>query len=60
MGDTANENTQIRGFAGSNFELSPGYLIGSLEYRYNFGLETSFTQTIIGIVFADLGYCQRT
>jgi outer membrane protein insertion porin family len=32
---------------------------GSLEYRYDFGLSTFATETVVGIVFADVGYASN-
>ncbi len=59
VGDSGNEVTQIRGFDRDDFLLSETYAIGSVEYRYNFGLTTAVTQTIIGILFTDLGYASQ-
>ncbi len=59
VGDTGNEITQIRGFDSNDFNRSESYAIGSMEYRYNFGLSTAVTQTVIGILFADLGYASQ-
>lgn len=56
VGKTPNEATAIRGYSLEDFGLSRTYLTGSVEYRYDFGLETVATQTIIGIVFLDVGY----
>jgi len=56
VGDTADEATQIRGYRRGDFNPSRTFAVGSIEYRYDFGLETVATQTIIGIVFADLGF----
>lgn len=56
VGDTPNEATQIRGYRRGDFNPSQTYAVGSIEYRYDFGLETVATQTIIGIVFVDIGY----
>ena len=56
VGRTNNEATLIRGYTLSDFNLSRTYLTGSAEYRYDFGLDTVATQTIIGIVFLDVGY----
>jgi len=37
-------------------ELSGRYLVGSsLEYRYDFDLQTAISQTVIGILFVDVG-----
>ena len=56
VGKTSNIATGIRGYQTPDFGLSRTYATSSLEYRYDFGLETVATQTVIGIVFADLGY----
>lgn len=56
VGDTPDEATQIRGYRRGDFNPSRTYAVGSIEYRYDFGLETVATETIIAIVFADLGY----
>jgi outer membrane protein insertion porin family len=56
VGDTPNEATQIRGYRREDFAPSRTYVTSSVEYRYDFGLDTFATQTIIGIVFIDLGY----
>ena len=56
VGDTPNEGTQIRGYTRDDFDPSKTYLTGSAEYRYDFGVNTFATQTIIGVVFADFGY----
>lgn len=56
VGDTPDEATQLRGYRRGDFNPSRTYAVGSLEYRYDFGLETVATQTIIAIVFADLGW----
>lgn len=56
VGKTPNEATAIRGYGLDDFGLSRTYLTGSVEYRYDFGLETVATQTVIGIVFVDVGY----
>ncbi len=56
VGKTNNEAAAIRGYQAADFGLSRTYLTSSLEYRYDFGLDTFATQTVIGILFADLGY----
>ena len=56
VGQTLSEGTLIRGYGKEDFNPSQAYAVGSVEYRYNFGLSTVATQTVIGIVFADLGY----
>jgi outer membrane protein insertion porin family len=50
------EATELRGYVDTDFDLSRSYLTSSVEYRYDFGFSTVATETIIGIVFADLGY----
>lgn len=50
------EATEIRGYRDTDFDLSRTYLTSSVEYRYDFGFSSIATDTIIGIVFADLGY----
>lgn len=56
VGQTQADSTLIRGFDRSDFNPSRSYAIGTVEYRYDFGLSTVATQTVIGIVFADLGW----
>jgi outer membrane protein insertion porin family len=56
VGKTTNEATSIRGYQAGDFSLSQTYATGSIEYRYDFGLSTVATQTVIGIVFVDVGY----
>ncbi len=54
LGGEQSEISTLRGY--NPMELSGRYLIGSsMEYRYDFGLKTSFSQTIIGIAFFDFG-----
>ncbi|HZJ08485.1 MAG TPA: POTRA domain-containing protein [Trueperaceae bacterium] len=48
--------TQIRGYTREDFNLSRSYVTSSFEYRYDFELSTFATQTVIGIVFADVGW----
>ncbi|MBW6456554.1 MAG: BamA/TamA family outer membrane protein [Trueperaceae bacterium] len=50
------EATELRGYVDTDFDLSRSYVTSSVEYRYDFGLSTVATETIIGIVFADVGY----
>ena len=47
---------QIRGYKENDFAVQQQYITSSLEYRYNFGLQTAVTQTIIGIAFFDAAY----
>lgn len=56
IGDTNNEATQIRGYRREDINPSQSYAVGTAEYRYDFGLSTAVTQTIVGIGFLDLGY----
>lgn len=56
VGNTNNEATQIRGYRTEDIDPSKTYLTGSAEYRYDFGLSTPVTQTIVGIGFIDAGY----
>ncbi len=57
VGNTpGNEATLIRGYRREDFNASQTYVIGSLEYRYDFGFSTAATQTIIGIAFVDVGW----
>lgn len=56
VGDTNNEATQIRGYRREDIDPSRSYVVGTAEYRYDFGLSTAVTQTIVGIGFLDLGY----
>ena len=56
VGDTPNEATQIRGFRREDFLPSRTYVTGSAEYRYDFGFDSFATETVIGIVWVDLGY----
>ena len=56
VGDTPDEATGIRGYTSNDFGLSKSYVTSSLEYRYDFGLDTVATQTLIGVVFTDFGY----
>ena len=56
VGDTNNEATQLRGYTRDDINPSRTYAVGTAEYRYDFGLSTPVTQTIVGIVFTDVGY----
>lgn len=56
VGPTPNEATQIRGYRDGDFNLSQTYATASFEYRYDFQLSTIATQTVIGVVFADVGW----
>lgn len=56
VGNTQNENTLLRGFTRSDIALSRSYALASVEYRYDFGLASAVTETLIGIAFIDFGY----
>ena len=56
VGQTLSEGTLIRGYGKEDFNPAQAYAVGSVEYRYDFGLSTVATQTLIGIVFVDVGY----
>ena len=56
IGDTNNQATQIRGYRREDIGPSDSYVATTAEYRYDFGLSTAVTQTIVGIGFVDLGY----
>ncbi len=56
VGQTISDATLIRGYDRSDFNPSQTYAIGTVEYRYDFGLSTIATQTVIGIVFVDVGW----
>ncbi|MDF1522347.1 MAG: POTRA domain-containing protein [Trueperaceae bacterium] len=50
------EATEIRGYTDTDFDLTRAYLTSSVEYRYDFGFSTVATETVVGIVFADVAY----
>lgn len=57
VGDNSSTNDKlIRGFQNDDINLSKTYGIGTVEYRYDFGLDTFATETIIGLVFTDVGW----
>ena len=56
VGRTLDDATNIRGYRETDFDPSRTYVTSSLEYRYDFGLSTFATETVVGIVFVDLGY----
>jgi outer membrane protein insertion porin family len=57
VGDNSETNDRlIRGFQGDDINLSKTYGIGTIEYRYDFGLDTFATETIIALVFTDVGW----
>jgi outer membrane protein insertion porin family len=59
VGRVQEEATQVRGFRETDFNPSRTYMTGSVEYRYDFGLTTFATETVVGIVFADVGYASN-
>lgn len=56
VGDTNNEATQLRGYRREDINPSRTYATATAEYRYDFGLSTAVTQTVVGLAFVDLGY----
>lgn len=56
VGRTNDVATQIRGYTLDDFDLSRTYVTSSFEYRYDFGLSTVATQTVIGLAFVDVGW----
>jgi outer membrane protein insertion porin family len=56
VGRVSVEATELRGYLDTDFDLSRSYLTSSVEYRYDFGFASVATDTIIGIVFADVGF----
>lgn len=57
VGDNPADNDKlIRGYTSDDIDPSRSYAIGTVEYRYDFGLDTVATQTVIGIVHADIGW----
>ena len=56
VGRVPTEATELRGFLDTDFDLTRSYVTSSVEYRYDFGFSSVATDTVIGIVFADLGY----
>ena len=56
VGKSIDDATSIRGYGVDDFDLSRTYATASMEYRYDFGLDTVATQTVIGIVFVDVGW----
>ena len=49
----------IRGFTNSDLDPSQSYAISSLEYRYDFGLDTVATDTVIGFAYVDMGWASQ-
>ncbi len=56
VGRTNDVATQIRGYTLEDFDLARTYATASFEYRYDFGLSTVATQTVIGLAFVDVGW----
>lgn len=56
IGRTPDAATQVRGYREGDFGLSRSYATGSLEYRYDFELDTFATQTVVAIAFADAAW----
>ena len=56
VGDTNIEATQLRGYRREDIDPSRSYAAATAEYRYDFGLSTAVTQTVVGIGFVDVGY----
>ncbi len=57
VGDNSQTNDRlIRGFQSDDINLSKTYGIGTFEYRYDFGFDTFATETIIALVFTDVGW----
>lgn len=46
----------LRGFTRQDLNPSQSYAISTVEYRYDFGLDTVATDTVIGFVYVDLGW----
>ena len=59
VGDSATNSTLIRGFTRDDINPSQSYAITSLEYRYDFGLDSVATKTVIGYAFVDLGWASQ-
>jgi outer membrane protein insertion porin family len=56
VGDSQINDRLIRGFNSDDTNLSKTYGIGTIEYRYDFGFDSFATETIIGLVFTDVGW----
>jgi outer membrane protein insertion porin family len=56
VGDSQLNDKLIRGFDSDDTNLSKTYGIGTIEYRYDFGFDSFATETIIGLVFTDVGW----
>jgi outer membrane protein insertion porin family len=55
-GDSYSNDTLIRGYRRDDTDYSQSYAIGTVEYRYDFGLDTFATETIIALAYADVGW----
>ncbi len=49
----------LRGFTRQDINPSQSYVISTAEYRYDFGLDTLATETVIGFVYLDLGWASH-
>jgi outer membrane protein insertion porin family len=56
VGDSQINDKLIRGFNSDDTNLSRTYGIGTIEYRYDFGFDSFATETVIGLVFTDVGW----
>jgi outer membrane protein insertion porin family len=56
VGDSQINDRLIRGFNADDTNLSRTYSIGTIEYRYDFGFDSFATETVIGLVFTDIGW----
>jgi outer membrane protein insertion porin family len=56
VGDSQINDKLIRGFNSDDTNLSRTYGIGTVEYRYDFGFDSFATETVIGLVFTDVGW----
>jgi outer membrane protein insertion porin family len=56
VGDSQLNDRLIRGFDSDDTNLSRTYGIGTVEYRYDFGLDTFATETVIALIFTDVGW----
>lgn len=59
VGQSPEVARQIRGYQRGDFDFSKTYFTTSFEYRYDFKFESFATQTVIGIIFADLGWASH-
>jgi outer membrane protein insertion porin family len=56
IGETLSDATLVRGYRRQDFDPSRTYFTSSVEYRYDFGFSTVATETVIAVVFADVGW----